>query len=173
MAEHRAYVGVGSNVHPHENIPRALAMLSEQARIEAISPFYGSAALARPGDPPFLNGVVRVVTALEARALKFDVLRGIEAALGRTRTDDAYAPRTIDLDILLFDDAIIDEPGLRVPDPDLERRAFLARPLLDLDPGVRIPGAGGALADAPCLAQPDRLTPEATFTDQLRERFRV
>jgi 2-amino-4-hydroxy-6-hydroxymethyldihydropteridine diphosphokinase len=119
MGEHVVYVAVGSNIDPERNIPEALRRLAENVTVGATSRFYRTEPLGRPGQPPFLNGVVRVRTALDAEILKFKVLRGIEKALGRERTADTYAPRTIDLDILLFDTAMIERPGLRIPDPDI------------------------------------------------------
>ena len=89
---------------------------------------------------PFLNGAVRVQTALAPREL-LDRLLGIEQQLGRVRRE-RYGPRTIDLDLLLYGDEVVDEPGLTVPHPRLQERRFALEPLSDLDPGLTIPGSG-------------------------------
>jgi 2-amino-4-hydroxy-6-hydroxymethyldihydropteridine diphosphokinase len=167
----RVLVAVGSNVEPEQNIAAALEMLALHARLTGVSTFYRTAPLNRPEQPPFLNGVVRMETHLPARALKFDVLRTIERRLGRVRTEDAFAPRTIDLDIALYGSTVIDEPGLRVPDPDIRQRPFLAIPLLELEPDLALPDTGEALAS---LVQPEwafSITPAAALTEQLRAKL--
>ncbi len=172
MSEHRVYIGVGSNIDPESNIPRALELLAARAHVEAVSTFYQTAPLLRPGDPPFLNGVARARTWLDADVLKFEILRGIETQLGRVRGGDAYAPRPIDLDILLFDTLIIDAPGLRVPDPDLWNRPFLAVPLLELEPRLVLPD-GRLLNESPCARTSVDMVCMEAFTRQVRERLGV
>jgi len=162
-----AYVAFGSNVDPETNVPRAVALLSQRCDVQATSSVFRTAALDRPGDPEFLNGVVRVATRLAPRELKFDVLRKIEARLGRERTADAYAPRTIDLDLLLYGDAVIDETGLRVPDPDIRRRAFLAAGLVELDAGVRLPDTYERVADLAVMRSASGLTVDDDVTRKL------
>lgn len=169
MAE--AFIAVGSNIEPLQNVPAALEMLLEDVRVTAVSTMYRTAPLGRPEQPPFVNGIWRIETALEARELKFTLLRGIEARLGRVRTDDAYAARPIDLDIALFGEAVIDEPGLVVPDPDIRERPFLAVPLVELSPGLRLPGMEDKLADAPVCRDVSGLQPLPELTEQLRERI--
>ena len=178
MAEHQVYIGVGSNIEPEANILNALQLLAQRAQVHAISTFYGSAPLGRPEQPSFVNGVIEVGTGIEARPLKFDVLRPIETALGRVRTEDPYAARTIDLDILLFDDAVIHEPSapdgaLRIPDPEIAARPFWAIALLELAPDLILPGTAMPLAQAPALQGGADLHPLRNFTTMLRERFAV
>jgi 2-amino-4-hydroxy-6-hydroxymethyldihydropteridine diphosphokinase len=91
--------------------------------------------------PRFVNGVAAVETSLDPGEL-LTALLGIEHALGRIRDATRWGPRTIDLDLLLFGDEIVDEPGLRVPHSRLHERRFALEPLADLDPNVVIPGAG-------------------------------
>ena len=136
----RVYVAVGSNIDPEINIPAALRLLEESVRVDLISHFYETQPYDRPEQPAFANGVFLVFTNFTPRAFKFDVLRNIENRLGRVRTDDKCAPRTIDLDLIIYDDLIINEPDLIVPDPDISKRAFIAVPLCDLDPDLIIPG---------------------------------
>jgi 2-amino-4-hydroxy-6-hydroxymethyldihydropteridine diphosphokinase len=166
-----AFIAVGSNIEPMRNVPAALELLLEAVRVTTVSTMYRTAPLGRPEQPPFVNGVWRIETTLGARELKFTVLRGIEARLGRVRTDDAYAARPIDLDIAVFGEAVIDEPDLVVPDPDIRQRPFLAVPLLELAPGLRLPGTGTLLADEPVCREPRGLVPLPELTEQLRRRI--
>ena len=142
-----AYVGVGSNVDPEANVPAALRRLARRVRVTGSSTFYRTAALRAPGTPDFVNGVWRVETELGPRELKFEVLRPIEEELGRRRTADTYAPRTIDLDVLLCGAAVVREPDLTLPDPDILERPFVAVPLWELAPDLTLPGSGRRLAD--------------------------
>ena len=171
MPEHLVFVGIGSNIDPEENIACALERLSRQTAIEAVSTFYRTVPVGRPEQPPFLNGAARLRTTLDAGTLKSEVLRGIESALGRVRTADACAPRTIDLDILLFDSAIIEEPGLRVPDPGIRERPFVAVPLLELAPDLVLPDTGEKLSGLSCARRREGLIPADAFTESLRERL--
>ena len=166
-----AFIAVGSNIEPLRNVPAALEMLLEHVRVTAVSTMYRTAPLGRPEQAPFVNGVWRIETALDARELKFTVLRGIEARLGRVRTEDAYAARPIDLDIALFGEAVIDEPDLVVPDPDITLRAFLAVPVVELAPDLRLPGTEGRLADEPMCRDTGGLEALPDLTEQLRERI--
>jgi 2-amino-4-hydroxy-6-hydroxymethyldihydropteridine diphosphokinase len=171
MAEHVVFISVGSNINPEDNILRALDELAGRVRVEAVSTFYHTSPLDRPEQPPFVNGVVKARTDLEARALKRDVLRAIESSLGRVRTGDADAARTIDLDILLYDSAIINEPKLRVPDPDIRERLFLAISLLELAPDLVLPDTGERLAALACAQRHEGLIPAESFTAVMRERL--
>ena len=85
--------------------------------------------------------MARIQTSLEPREL-LTVLLELERDLGRTRDGPRFGPRTIDLDILLYDDRVVDEPGLRIPHPRMAERAFVLEPLAELDPGLEIPGRG-------------------------------
>lgn len=181
------YVSVGSNVEPMENVPAALAILMEVATVTGVSTMYRTAALRRPDafvpsvpfvpsntptnddDPPFVNGIWRIETSTPPRTLKFDTLRGIERRLGRVRGADSYAPRTIDLDIVLYCDRVIEEDGLVVPDPDILERPFLAVPLVELDPDLRVPGSRLTLATHPVSARTDGMIAMPELTRRLKE----
>lgn len=171
MGEHLVYIGVGANIAPEVNIVAALECMRSRVTISGISTFFRTPALKHSEQPSYLNGVVRVRTTLDARFLKFDVLRGIESALGRVRSSDAYAARTIDLDILLFDALVLDEDGLTLPDPDIAERVFLAAGLRELDSELVLPGSAVRVADLPCLADAENLVHADAFTAQLRFRF--
>ncbi len=163
----RAYVGIGSNVEPEKNIPSSLRALSEHSRLTGVSTFYLTRTLGSGDDPPFYNGAARVETDLPPREFKFDVLKKIEDDLGRVRGRDRYAPRTIDLDLVLYDSLVVREPGLVLPDPDVVTRAFLAMPLLELDPSLVLPG-GLRLADFARSLPTDEMTALAQFSEALK-----
>jgi 2-amino-4-hydroxy-6-hydroxymethyldihydropteridine diphosphokinase len=91
--------------------------------------------------PAFLNAAVALDTALTPREL-LDLLLAIEGRLGRTREGPRFGPRTIDLDLLLYGEEQVDEPGLEVPHPRLHERLFALEPLLELDPALVLPGRG-------------------------------
>lgn len=162
------YVSVSANIDPERNIERALALLSESAPILAVSTFYESAAVDRPEQADYCNGVVEIDTQLRPRELKFDVLRRIEAELGRVRTDDRYASRPIDLDIVIYGSLVIDEADLIVPDPDIWTRAFLAVPLLELAPSLVLPSTGERLKDLSICADTGQIRRCGPLTKRLR-----
>ena len=88
-----------------------------------------------------MNAAARLSTELSPHAL-LESLLAVERALGRTRDGPRFGPRTIDLDLLLYDGAVVDEPGLTVPHPRLAERRFVLEPLAELDPGLIVPGRG-------------------------------
>jgi 2-amino-4-hydroxy-6-hydroxymethyldihydropteridine diphosphokinase len=92
--------------------------------------------------PRFLNGAAALETELSARAL-LETLLSVERRLGRVRDGTRWGPRIVDLDLLLYGDDVVDEPGLRVPHPRLPERRFALEPLAELDPELVVPGAGG------------------------------
>jgi len=166
------FISIGSSIEPEKNIPAALARLWDHARVLRYSPFYHTPAIGRPDDPDFYNCVVSVWTRLDPRELKFDALRKIEAELGRVRTDDGCAPRTIDLDLLLYGDLVVDEPDLRLPDPDILERPWLAAGLLELEPELVMPDTAKPLAG---LVPPEAragLEPVRIFTEKVWEKLK-
>lgn len=165
----RAFVSVGANLDPERNVLAALRLLKRQARITAVSTLYRSRALGRPGDPDFVNGAVEVHTHLSPRELKLEVLRAVEAALGRERTEDRDAPRPIDLDLVLYGDVHSSEPDLALPDPDIGRRAFLARPLAELAPSLVPPGAEETLAEMAARLSEEEMAPLTEYTERVRD----
>lgn len=134
------YLGVGSNIEPAANVPRALIALSELGLpVAASSPFYRTEAIGRPEQEPYANGVWKLSCTVGPHRLK-RLLRAIERRLGRLRTADRYAARPIDLDILIYDDLVVDDGELRIPDPHILERPFLGAGLVSLDPEIRLPG---------------------------------
>lgn len=139
----RAYVGLGANLGDRERtIEHAVGLLHADPGLHVLS--VSSLRETEPWgpveQPRFLNGVAEIETSREPRAL-LDVLLDIERRLGRVRKE-RYGPRTIDLDLLLYGDAVVDEPGLVVPHPRLHERAFALEPLHELAPKLVVPGRG-------------------------------
>lgn len=165
------YVSIGSNIDPETNIVAAVRLLKSTARITALSTFYKTDPLNAPGAPAFYNGAAKMLTDRPPRDLKFGVLREIERSLGRVRTSDKNAPRTIDLDIMVYGDYIICEPDLVIPDPDIIHRPFLATPLLELAPDMVLPGYEVALADVVREMDVSSLQPLPEFTYILRQEI--
>jgi len=163
-----AYLGVGSNIDPETNLIAALDRLRRVVRVTGVSTVYRTAPLGRPEQASYLNGVWRIETGLGARPLKYDVLRPLESALGRVRTADRDAARTIDLDVLLYGDLVVDEPGLKLPDPALGERVFLAVPLLELAPDLVLPGTNEPLRAVVRRLPSGGLVPVHKFTGRLR-----
>ena len=125
----------------------ALAHLAGEPEIElrAVSSFRETDPVGIVEQPKFLNAAAAVETTLSARALLGRLL-AIETTLGRTREGPKFGPRTIDLDLLLYGDDVIDEPGLEVPHPRLAERRFALEPLAELDPELVVPGRGPVTA---------------------------
>ena len=139
-----AYVGLGSNLGASEALfDAAMEALGALPGTRAIarSSLYRSAPVDAEG-PDYLNAVAAIETTLLAPALLAQ-LHGIEARHGRERSG-RNAPRTLDLDLLLYGDQVIDEAGLAVPHPRLHERAFALLPLLELAPDIVVPGKGRA-----------------------------
>jgi 2-amino-4-hydroxy-6-hydroxymethyldihydropteridine diphosphokinase len=133
-----AYVGLGSNLGDRERQIQAAAELIGARRLSAI---VETEPWGVEDQPRFLNAAAEVVTPLPARAF-LELLLDVERQLGRVRTGERWGPRAIDLDLLLFGKATIDEPGLVVPHPFLLERGFVLEPLAELAPGLEIPGNG-------------------------------
>ena len=145
----RAFVGLGSNLGERETTLRAaIGRLRTLPDIEvrAVSSLRDTEPVGYVDQPRFLNGAVELETALSARSL-LGILLELERAFGRDRsTAPPKGPRTLDLDLLLYGDATIDEPLLKVPHPHLHERRFVLEPLAELDPDLGIPGHGSVQA---------------------------
>jgi 2-amino-4-hydroxy-6-hydroxymethyldihydropteridine diphosphokinase len=141
---HTAYIGIGSNLGERDvTIRDALELLAAdpELEVEAVSSIRETDPVGVVDQPRFLNAAIRLATELAPHPL-LDRLLAVEQQLGRVRTGERYGPRTIDLDLLLYGDEIVDEPGLRVPHPRLVERRFVLEPLAELDPGLVVPGLG-------------------------------
>ncbi len=129
----RCYIGIGSNLGDRsKNIENAIQRLRESEGIEVrrVSKIYETDPVDGPPQPKYLNGVIEIETEIEPRELLF-IIQGIENDLGRERAV-RNGPRTIDLDILIYGDKKIDEPGLKIPHPRMKERGFVLRPLREL-----------------------------------------
>ncbi len=122
----RAVIAFGSNIAPEKNVPEAMRRLARAVRVLVISNVYRTPPVGNPDDPPFLNGAVLVETESSAEELRERVLRRIESELGRVRTSDPNAPRTIDLDLVLYEG--------EEPSPDLFDYAHVAIPVAEVAP---------------------------------------
>ena len=142
---HTAFIALGSNLgDPESKVRQGYAALAElpQTRLETVSSLYGSAPVGHVDQPDFVNAVARLSTGLAPQTL-LAALLAIEARFGRERSF-ANAPRTLDLDLLLYDAESLSEPGLCVPHPRMHQRAFVLAPLIEIAPDCLIPGLGRA-----------------------------
>ncbi|HCW88520.1 MAG TPA: 2-amino-4-hydroxy-6-hydroxymethyldihydropteridine diphosphokinase [Marinobacter sp.] len=140
MALTDAFIGLGSNLeNPVAQLARAIAELATlpNTKLAAQSPFYRSKPLGPQDQPDFINGCAWLKTSLPPLEL-LDQLQAIELAHGRERVQH-WGPRTLDLDLLLYGNRVIDHPRLHVPHPELPDRDFVLRPLLDLNPHLALP----------------------------------
>ena len=142
-----AYIGLGGNVGMVAETLRQATLAHDAlpgTTVQAASSLYRTPAWGLEQQPDFVNGVVALETTLTAQQL-LQALLGIELQFGRDRdAGERWGPRTLDLDLLLYADAVLDEPGLRVPHPHLPERAFALVPLLQIAPDILIPGQGPA-----------------------------
>jgi 2-amino-4-hydroxy-6-hydroxymethyldihydropteridine diphosphokinase len=139
-----AYIGLGSNLaDPRNQVERGLNALARLplSQLLSRSHLYRSAPWGVRDQPEFINAVAGIETELSPRAL-MQAMLAIERDFGRDRSGDRWGPRILDLDLLWFDDRVIDEPGLRVPHPHLHERAFVLLPLAEIAQDLQIPGRG-------------------------------
>ena len=169
------YIGVGSNIRPQENILSALETLKPYMPVTGTSTFFRTPPIGKNGgkgtQPFFINGVWRIRTNRPPREIKFSILRGIESDLGRVRSGDKYSPRPIDLDLLLYDKAVLNEPDLVLPDRDIRSRQFIIVPLLELNGNLVLPDNNDRLASYKTEPEPGQLTPLPEFTLELKRRI--
>jgi len=158
-------IGLGSNVEPEEHLPQAVRLLGEKADVVAVSSAWATAAVGPPGQPPFVNAAVLLRTDVAPEQVKQVLLRPVEAALGRVRTADRFAPRTLDLDFVAWEGGELRGEGLEVPDPDLPYQAHVALPASEVAPDWVHPRMGETFAaiaarlvdDLPADERPRRL----------------
>ena len=142
----RAFIGLGSNLaHPRRQLAKALARLDAigGVRVLAVSPSYATAPVGGTPQPDYVNAVALVETTLAPRVL-LAKMQGIERRQQRRRAaaTPRNAPRTLDLDLLLYGARRMRSAHLTVPHPRMHERAFVLRPLIDIAPAVRVPGRG-------------------------------
>ncbi len=167
----RAFVSIGSNIDPETNIKDALLRLRSEADIRAISTVYLTDPIGPQGQPSFYNCVIEIETGLPPAKLKFGVLRNIEAGLGRGRSDDKFAPRTIDLDLILYDNLMMTTKELTLPDPDILQRPYLAIALSELWPGLVLPGSDAPIDEEASNLPRDSMKPLKNYTGLIRKEI--
>lgn len=168
-------IGLGGNIEPVRHLEGGLRRLGKYCRLIALSSLYWTPAIGRPEQPDYLNAALLVETKCSPQVLKHDVLSAIETAEGRRRTEDAYAARNLDLDILLYADWVLSDGGLHIPDPDIPDRDFLQAALLELLPAIASQSMAALLrAQLPpsaSLEQYRHLKKDVDLTRNIHERF--
>ena len=143
--DHLAYIALGGNIEPRaETLLAAARKLGEHDDVEVlrVSQLIETGPVGPPDQGPYLNGAVELKTSLSPAEL-LSVLHGIEASLGRNReAEERWGPRTCDLDLLLYDDAVIDTDDITVPHPRMHERAFVLAPLVEIAPDTVHPTTG-------------------------------
>jgi 2-amino-4-hydroxy-6-hydroxymethyldihydropteridine diphosphokinase len=163
----QAFISLGSNIEPEIHLPRAMIALSALGRLMAVSKVYQNPALGPSSQVDFLNAAARLETELQPLEIRV-ILRGIEEVLGRVRSADKYAPRTIDLDLSMLGDLELESDLLTLPDPGLLSRAFLAIPMAELAPDFLHPVTHEPLAK---IAARLRRGAKLIERPDVRERF--
>jgi 2-amino-4-hydroxy-6-hydroxymethyldihydropteridine diphosphokinase len=153
----RAYLSLGSNIEAEKNLPAAVRLLATMGRLVAVSSVWETAPVGLSNQPDFLNAAALVETDLPAPEFKQKVLRHIEQTLGRVRRADKFGPRSIDIDIMLFNQQILDLDRRHIPDAEVLERAFVAIPLAEIAPDYCHPETGQTLSE---IAQQFSLTNE-------------
>ncbi len=167
----RAFVGIGSNIEPAENVRAAIRNLARQTRLAGISMVYLTDAIGHPEQSPYYNCVVEIETEASPAEIKFGMLRGIENDLGRKRTGGKYAPRTIDLDLIAYGDLAMDAEGIKLPDPEILERPFLAIPLCELAPDMVLAGYGQPISEIAARLPQDGMKPLTDYAMLLRKEM--
>ena len=130
----QAYLSLGSNIKPEHNLPAAVTELARYGWIRAVSSVWQTAAIGYTEQPDFLNAAVLLETRLSVQDLRQQVIAEIENSLGRIRTENKNGPRSIDIDIMLFNDEILSVGSRRIPDPELLEHSYIAIPLAEIAP---------------------------------------
>ena len=140
-----AYLSLGSNIEPESNLPAAVKLLARFGYVRAVSSVWETEPVGLADQPNFLNAAVLLETALSAQALRDEAIAQIEESLGRVRTANKNAPRTIDIDIMLFNQDTLQIGQRHIPDPEILERPFVAIPLAEIAPDYVHPEIGRTL----------------------------
>lgn len=143
----RAYLSLGSNIEPERYLPAAVQRLARFGQIRGVSHVWQTRPVGFADQPEFLNAAVLLETPLSAAALRQQVVARIEQDLGRVRTGNKNAPRTIDIDIMLFNHDVLRVGSRRIPDPEVLERPFVAIPLAQIAPDYVHPDTGQRLRE--------------------------
>lgn len=165
------FIGVGSNISQDKNILKALALLQKSLKVIKTSTFYQTKAIGPQKQDSYYNGVWQIESTLPPEEIKFNILRKVENNCGRTRSSNKFAPREIDLDLLLYHDKMISYSEMKIPDPDLYSRNFIAFPLAELDPNLVIPDTKKTINAIISSMKKDNMVALVEFTQILKERI--
>lgn len=161
------YLALGANLgNRAANIALALRMMGPLVRVEAVSRLYESAPADASDQPAYYNAACRVVTGLGPDLLLAHAKR-VEHMIGRRRAE-RWAPRPIDIDIALYNDAVLSADALTLPHPRLTERTFVLRPLLDIDPELTLPGTGHRLSELRAASEPIAVVAEGEWWKDAR-----
>lgn len=167
----RAFIGIGSNINPDNNVRKAIRLLSKEEHILGISTVYETLPERGLKQPRYYNCVVEIETKTPSEELKHKVLRKIEKDLGRKRSKDKYASRTIDLDLILYDDMVLKTDDFTVPDPYIASRPYLAVPLCELNPELVLPDSGLSIKELASKLSREGMQPLYEYTENLRKEI--
>lgn len=166
-----AFIGVGSNINPAENVRKAIRLLSKEEHISGISTVYETLPEGGLKQPRYYNCVVEIETKTPPEELKYKVLRKIEKDLGRKRSRDKYASRTIDLDLILYDDLVLKTDDFILPDPQIASRPYLAIPLYELNPDLMLPGSDLRIKELASSLSREGMQPLYDYTKNLKKEI--
>ena len=154
-----AYLSLGSNIEPERHLRAAVQQLAHYGRVRAVSTVWETLPWGRADQPNFLNAVVLLETPLSAEAIRREAIPAIEAALGRVRTADKNAPRTIDIDLMLYNRERLQLGSRHIPDPEVLARPFVAIPLAEIAPDYCHPETGQTMRAIAASLSPAGMRP--------------
>lgn len=167
----RAFIGVGSNINPAENVRNAIRLLSKEEHILGISTVYQTQPEEGLEQPSYYNCVVEIETKTSPEELKYKVLRKIEKDLGRKRSRNKYASRAIDLDLILYDDLVLNTDDFTLPDPHIASRPYLAIPLYELNPELVLPGSDLRIKELASSLSSEGMQPLYNYSELLKKEI--
>jgi 2-amino-4-hydroxy-6-hydroxymethyldihydropteridine diphosphokinase len=145
VADHPAWLLLGSNLEPENHLGKAVELLARRVDVLAVSSVWQSPPADGSAQPDYWNAAVRIRTDLSPEDLISKVISPVEQSLGRKRSADPFAARTIDIDLALYDEETGQYSGKHLPHPDILRRAYFALPLAEISPDKIHPGTGESL----------------------------
>ncbi|HAR62196.1 MAG: 2-amino-4-hydroxy-6-hydroxymethyldihydropteridine diphosphokinase [Candidatus Margulisiibacteriota bacterium] len=167
----RAFVSIGSNISPGKNVKSAIGMLSAKEHVVKISTVYRTEPEGHKNQPAYYNCVIEINTEKPPLQLKNSVLKPIEKSLGRERSADKYASRTIDLDLIIYDSLVLVTDKMTLPDPMIVCRSFLAIPLMELSPDLVLPGWNVPIDKVAGKLSQANMEPLKEYTEQVRKEI--
>jgi 2-amino-4-hydroxy-6-hydroxymethyldihydropteridine diphosphokinase len=155
-----AFIGLGANLEaPVDRVREAIVRLDRVpgVKVVRVSPLYASKPVGPRDQPDYVNAAAEIATSLDPESLLL-ALKQIESAMGRVTTV-RWGPRLIDLDVLLYEDRVVDRPSLQIPHKEIANRRFVLKPLFDLAPDRVVPGRGTVRALLDALEGDDDVVP--------------